>query len=55
MEKEDEINLGIIEVHDLGIVEGFDHNYKITIVDPCDNYVSLMKTLFDFESLKNFV
>jgi phosphoglucomutase len=49
LEREEEINSGILAVHDLGIVEGFDHNYKVTVIDPTENYVELMKTLFDFD------
>jgi len=55
LEGEHEIDLSIIETHDLGIVEGFDHNYKISVIDSCNNYIELMKTLFDFDKLKKFI
>lgn len=36
-------------MHDFGIIEGFDHTYKVSIIDPTENYVDLMSKLFDFE------
>lgn len=49
LEKEDEIiNLQIKESHNFGKIEGFDFDYQVRIVDPCDHYIALLQTLFDF-------
>jgi len=50
-----EINLNEIKIHDFSSVKGFEHKFRVSVIDSCDNYIELMKTIFDFEELKAFV
>jgi phosphoglucomutase len=50
-----EVDLTTIAEHDFGKVEGYEHNYQVSIVSTTENYFKLLKTLFDFEDLKSFV
>ena len=38
-----------------GVLNEGDRKFSIRVIDSCDEYVTLMKTLFDFESLRNLV
>ena len=45
----------MIAEHNLGKVEGFPHDFQVSVVSTTENYFDLMRTLFDFEDLKSFV
>jgi len=47
--------LATIADHNLGKVEGFEHDFQVTVASSTDLYYDLLKTLFDFEDLKAFV
>ncbi len=41
--------------HQIGTVEGYDFPVTVQVIDSTVNYYNLMKTLFDFDNLKQFV
>lgn len=45
----------MLNSYTLGKVDGFDHSFKVSIVDSTESYEELMKKLFDFEQLKKFI
>jgi phosphoglucomutase len=49
------IDTSMVNSYTLGKVEGFNHSYKVTIVDSAESYLELMKELFDFEKLKKLI
>ena len=44
----EEVDIGKVGVHQMGKVEGFEE-YTVEVIDSTENYVELMKTLFDVE------
>jgi phosphoglucomutase len=50
-----DIDINTVASHKIGSVEGFEHDFSVEIIDSCDDYITLMKTLFDFDSLKSLV
>jgi phosphoglucomutase len=47
-----EIDLAQSAEHNLGKVEGFEHDFHVSVVSTTEGYFNLLKTLFDFEDLK---
>lgn len=39
----------------MGVIDGGEVTFKVTVVDPTHVYFELMNTLFNFEELKAFV
>jgi phosphoglucomutase len=52
---DNEIDLVTLADHNLGKVEGFEHDFRVTVASATEGYYNLLKTLFDFEDLKAFV
>ena len=50
-----DIDLDVVAEHNLGRLEGNDFDFRVSIVDSCEDYIELMKSLFDFEQMKAFV
>jgi phosphoglucomutase len=48
------VNIDAVTVHELGSVEGFSQ-FTVEVIDSTQNYVELMRTLFNFEDLKALV
>lgn len=44
-----------IAEHDFGKIEGYEHNFHVTVASSTAVYYDLLKTLFDFDELKRFV
>ena len=49
------IPLAAVGDHHIGGVEGFDHQVAVHVIDSTEAYVELMRELFDFDKLKQFL
>ena len=49
-----DIALGVEQVVTHPPIEGIDQEQKVNIVSNTENYLNLMKELFDFEAIKEF-
>jgi len=47
--------LATLAEHNLGKVEGFEHDFRVTVASSTELYYDLLKTLFDFDDLRAFV
>eukprot|EP00347_Sterkiella_histriomuscorum_P009866 403339574 len=50
-----EVDLNVIAEHNFGKVEGFEHDFHVSVASATQLYYDLLKTLFDFDDLKKFV
>lgn len=50
-----DVDLSHVGIHDMGVINGKEETFKVTVVDPTHVYFELMNTLFNFEELKAFV
>lgn len=51
----DPLPIDKIGVKNYGKIEGFGHEFQVEVISTTEIYVNLMKTIFDFPKIKNFL